>query len=986
MGWSREDIIGKSAFELGLVRDKARRDELVEIIRKDGRVSCYEIEMVTKSGEIRLGEISGEVIDLNNKRCLILQVNDITDKKKTVKALEESREQYRHLIYNFPDGIIIHREGKILYGNPAAMKLFGSMNPEDYAGKTMFDFVPENSHGLLMERRRQFKEGKTPPQIEIKCLDIKGNKIDVAVTVSHVYFKGEKAIMTIFHDITDRKKIEEALFRSEQQYRLISDNMQDTLWLMDMDFKTVWISPSVVKTRGFTLAELQSMPLEKNLTPESYGIALKIMSEELTPERLADRDCEISRIMELEFICKDGTIFIGEISMSLLRDKEGNPSGFLGVGRDITERKKAERALKVSEEKYRNIFDNAILGIFRSTPEGVYEEVNQEFANIAGYGSPEEMIEAVTDIQKQLYVNPEDRTRIKKALADAGYIKGFETEIYHRNGRHIWIRINAKAVKDETDNIKYLEGTIEDITEHRRVEEALKESERRLKMAQEASGAGVWDWDIPSGKIEWSRELFILFGLDPDKDKPSFDIWNSVLHPDDKATANSRIEYSIKQGTRLDSDYRIVLPDGTERWIKALGNTKYDDTGKPLRMSGICLDISERKKAEAEKLLMEKQIRQAQKLESIGVLAGGIAHDFNNMLTAIIGNSELALMDISEMSPAVPRLNNINKVAMSAAGLCKQMLAYSGKGFFQMAPLNLNELIREMEQMLTASISKKAKLDLRLDEKIPFIKADLPQVQQILMNLVINSSEAIGDKPGTITIMTRQIKCSGEYLKTFDLIDEMVEGVYVCMEISDTGCGMDRETLGKIFDPFFTTKFTGRGLGLAAVLGIVRSHKGALKIYSEPGRGTSFKIFFPAIESSTGIKKAEIRHGQDWYGSGTILLVDDDEQIRNVCKKLLERIGFDVITAVDGKDALDVFSRNRDKISCVILDLTMPRMDGKEAYRELMLIDPDIKVIISSGYNEIEVMRSFGEKGPAGFIQKPYQLENMKEELKKVLG
>jgi len=356
------------------------------------------------------------------------------------------------------------------------------------------------------------------------------------------------------------------------------------------------------------------------------------------------------------------------------------------------------------------------------------------------------------------------------------------------------------------------------------------------------------------------------------------------------------------------------------------------------------------------------------------------------MLTAIIGNSELALMDISEMSPAVPRLNNINTVAMSAAGLCKQMLAYSGKGFFQMAPLNLTELIREMEQMLTASISKKAKLNLILDEKIPFIKADLPQIQQIIMNLVINASEAIGDKPGTITIMTRQIECSGEYLKTFDLNNEMIEGVYVCAEISDTGCGMDRETLGKIFDPFFTTKFTGRGLGLAAVLGIVRSHKGALKIYSEPGRGTVFKIFFPAMESSTGTKKVQVKREQDWHGSGTILVADDDDQIRNICKLMLERIGFDVLTAEDGQDALDVFKMNRDKIKCVILDLTMPKMDGREAYHELLLIDPFVKVIISSGYNEIEVMSGFKSGDIAGFIQKPYQFDNMKEELKKVLG
>jgi PAS domain S-box-containing protein len=762
--------------------------------------------------------------------------------------------------------------------------------------------------------------------------------------------------------------------------------MQDTLWLMDMDFKTVWISPSVVKTRGFTLAELQSMPLEKNLTPESYDIALKILSEEMTPERLADRNCEISRMVELEFICKDGSRFIGEISMTLLRDSEGKPSGIMWVGRDISERRKAELALRISEEKYRNIFDNAILGIYRSTPEGTYEEMNQAFADIVGYGSPKEMMAAITDIQKQLYVNPEDRTKIGQMLASTGYVKGYEAELYHLDGHHVWISINSKAVKDEAGNILYYEGTVENITERKKTAEELRKSEERFRDIFENAVEGIFQTTLDGRFITVNPALARMHNCESPEDliKKTGNIGEIYCDPKDREevlrllSENDVIEGYVNRFRRVS--------DGSIKWGSLNLRLVRDEDGNPQYIEGTCTDITEQKSAEEERMKMDEQLRQAQKLESIGVLAGGIAHDFNNMLMVIIGNTELALMDIPEKSPVVPRLNNINMVAMSAANLCKQMLAYSGKGFFQMAPLNLTGMINEMEQMLKTSISKKAKLDLHLDDEMPLIKADMSQIQQIIMNLVINASEAIGEKPGTITIKTGQKQCSAEYLKTFHLSDEIVEGLYVCMEISDTGCGMEKETLGKIFDPFFTTKFTGRGLGLAAVLGIVRSHKGAIRINSEPGKGSTFKILFPAIEFSPVKKEAEIKQGKDWHGSGTILLVDDDDQIRNVCKRILERIGFEVITAEDGKDGIDVFSKNRDKIRCVILDLTMPRMDGKEAYSELMLIDPDVKVIISSGYNEIEVMNSFKGKGLAGFIQKPYQLENMKDELKKVLG
>ena len=394
--------------------------------------------------------------------------------------------------------------------------------------------------------------------------------------------------------------------------------------------------------------------------------------------------------------------------------------------------------------------------------------------------------------------------------------------------------------------------------------------------------------------------------------------------------------------------------------------------------------IVTRKRAEEERLKLEQQLLHAQKLESLGVLAGGIAHDFNNILMAIIGNADLALMRISKESPAADNLHRIEQAAARAADLAKQMLAYSGKGKFVIGNIDLNTLLEEMLHMLEVSISKKAVLRLSKDQNLPSVEADATQIRQTIMNLVINASEAIGDKSGVIAITTGCMDCDRSYLKDVWLDEDLNDGLYVYLEIADNGCGMGKETLSKLFDPFFTTKFTGRGLGMAAVLGIVRGHRGAIKVYSEPGRGTTFKILLPASDRPAEVSK---RTTEDvaWHGSGTVLLVDDEETIRGIGAELLKELGFSTVTAADGREALEIF-KSTPGISFVILDLNMPHMDGEECFRQLRRIRPNVKVIMSSGYNEHEVTQKFIGKGLAGFIQKPYRLSALKEAVRGLTG
>ncbi len=398
-------------------------------------------------------------------------------------------------------------------------------------------------------------------------------------------------------------------------------------------------------------------------------------------------------------------------------------------------------------------------------------------------------------------------------------------------------------------------------------------------------------------------------------------------------------------------------------------------------------DITERKWAEEKRLQLERQMQQTQKLESLGVLAGGIAHDFNNLLTVILGNASLALDELPPITPARDSLISIEETSLRAAELCRQMLAYSGKGQCVIENIRPGDLIGEMVSLLKASISKKAIFNLNLKDSLPPLRGDPSQIRQVIMNLVINASEALGEHSGAITISTGVMECSREYLSEAFLDESLAEGSYVWLEVSDTGCGMDQEIQRRIFEPFFTTKFTGRGLGLSAVLGIVRGHKGALKVYSEPGRGTSFKVLFPAVlEERVLAGRSQGMKSGGWKGAGTILLVDDEESVRIMGTRMLERIGFGVLTAVDGREALDIYRERHDEIALVLLDLTMPDLDGEEAFRELRRIDPRVCVVMSSGYTESEIAPRFAGKRLSGFLQKPYTLDALTQCLRGALG
>jgi PAS domain S-box-containing protein len=512
-----------------------------------------------------------------------------------------------------------------------------------------------------------------------------------------------------------------------------------------------------------------------------------------------------------------------------------------------------------------------------------------------------------------------------------------------------------------------------EITARKETEHALDTEREKLLITLRSIGDGVITTDMEGNIVLINKVAEELTGWSfaQSVGHPLTEVFRIVDEQTRESCENPVLKVlATGQIAGLPNQTILVHADGTERAIADISAPILDNEDSLIGVVLVFRDVTQKQES-------ERVLQNTQRLESLGVLAGGIAHDFNNILMGIMGHAELALDELPLLSPTRESLSEIMVASQRAAELCGQMLAYAGKGRFVKQDVSLQDVIEEILYMLKTCISKKATLNLNLEKSLPFMYGDPSQIRQILMNLVINASEALGDQSGVIAISTGTMDCSEEHFANGYIIASGKPGIYVYIEVSDTGCGMDEKTLERIFDPFFTTKFTGRGLGLSAVIGLVNSHEGALRVYSKLGRGTVFKVLFPAVEASKQ-REAEDVARDTWRGGGTVLLVDDEDTVRAVSSKQLRRLGFDVLTAEDGQQAIDMYRERRADIALILLDLTMPHMNGEEAYRELRRIDPDVRIILVSGYSETDIAARFAGMGLAGCLQKPYTLAKLR--------
>jgi two-component system cell cycle sensor histidine kinase/response regulator CckA len=738
-------------------------------------------------------------------------------------------------------------------------------------------------------------------------------------------------------------------------------------------------------------AELSQEEMRKSLTEYVRKRKTPLLIDDRTDKKMVEKG-------EVDLVGKSSHIWMGvpfeideQFSGVLVVQSYSNASSYTQDDLELMtfvtdhiswaiERKKAEQKLKESEESYRGLFDNANDAIYIQDLKGRFLDVNKTVEKMYGYDY-DDFIGKTPDFLSAPGKN--DLSTIVEKIKEAANGNPQRLEFWGKRKNGEVFPKEIRLDKGVYFGQKVIIAFAQDITERLENERQLKESEQRFRTLIENSPVAITI--SRKSKIIFVNDAYSkIFGFTEKKELMGTNFLKQIAASERKKIAerNQKREQRITVPTSYET---VGLRKNGSTFPLNVNVTLINLLTGPATLAYI-VDISMIKKAEEERLNLERKILHTQKLESLGVLAGGIAHDFNNLLTGIMGNTGLAMMHCENSSPAKKNLFKIENIASRAAELCNQMLAYSGKGKFVIQPIDINEVIREMTLLLNVSIPKKVSLKVSLDTKIPAIEADVTQVRQIIMNLITNAADSIGKKSGIITVKSSTQFLSGHELKSQYIENKPNDGNYTILEVSDSGCGMKQETLNKLFDPFFTTKFTGRGLGMAAVLGIVRGHKGTLMIESSFGVGTTVKIVLP-VSNKKALTIVEKKHDNKLLkGKGSILVVDDEESVRSILKEALEFSGFNIILAEDGEIAIKQYKKYEKDIELIILDLTMPKLNGEETYKRLVKYNPKVKVILSSGFNAQDATKRFASNGIAGYLQKPYRLELLREKIKEVIG
>jgi PAS domain S-box-containing protein len=528
----------------------------------------------------------------------------------------------------------------------------------------------------------------------------------------------------------------------------------------------------------------------------------------------------------------------------------------------------------------------------------------------------------------------------------------------------------------ETRAIDVLARMAADLIERSLAEDKLRESEARLKNAERIAHVGHWQWDLESNRVSGSEEMYRIFGKPPDF-AASFDTFLSDVVPSDRERVGKLIQDSLENKVGHSAEYQIVLSDNERRTISCIWEISLDTQGKPKRIFGTCQNITEERRAQEEAFAR-------QRLESVGTLAGGIAHDFNNLLGAVQAQAELALIELDAGSSCKEELTAIREVALRGSEIVRELMTYAGAERPVVDLVDLSTTIDEMLPLLKASVTKHAVIVADLAQDLPGIRAGASQIRQIVINLVSNASDALGDRDGVIHVITRRLTLTGGSAP-----NTLPDGDYVELKVSDTGHGISTQTQTKVFDSFFTTKSAGRGLGLAVVQGIVRSLGGAVHLTSEPDKGTSLQVLLPFVEGTAGARgQAASDDGESAVpaGHGTVLVVEDEGYLRQPVLKMLRQNGFEVFDAADGTSAVDYLRAIGGRIDAILLDMTTPGASSREIIAEATKVRPDIRIILTSAYGQEMIEGSLTAPQIRGFIRKPFHFGDLLKTLRSSLS
>jgi PAS domain S-box-containing protein len=987
--------------------DRAKK-ALAEVISNPGKTMVYEFRIRHANGTYQWMESWGKnLLDNPAVSGIVLNIRNVSERKRAEEELRDSEERYRNVVELAPDGIVtVDLKGTITSCNPVSLKLTGY--PEDELVGNHFSKLKFLRAGDLpgyVQIFNSLMKGKVPKPFEVRWVT-KDGSTRVGEAHLSIMKKGENpaGFQIIIRDITDHKEAEGQLRESEEKYRNIVELAPDGIITADLKGVVTSCNPAFSKLTGYSEDEIVGKHFTKLPTLRLKDIPryMKIFNSVIRNK--------VPKPFQLTWFHKDGTARLGEVHLARMR--EGNRIvGFQAIARDITERKRTEERLRLSEEKYRTLIENLNVGVYRATPgiEGRFIDVNPAFVTMLGYETKEKVLKLrVSDV----YINPVDRATFNEKISAHGSVKNEELWLKKKDGTPIIVSDTATTVYGADGTLLYFDGILEDITERKQaedelrtyrhhleelveertsaltqaneklqkeiterilIEESLAAEKERLSVTLRSIGDGVITADTAGIVILINKVAEWLTGWKQEEavGRPLHEVFKTV---DEKthAPCENPVTKVLSQGTvvGLGNNTVLVSRDGTEKIIADSGAPIRDKNSRIIGVVLVFRDVTEKRK-------MEQQLLRAEKLESLGILAGGIAHDFNNILTAILSNISLAKMYAAD-DKTTEKLSKIEKASIQARNLTHQLLTFSKGGAPIKKTISIPDVIKDSASF--ALRGSNVKCSFSMQDDLWSATIDEGQISQVINNLVINADQAMPEG-GTIQIRTENVVVAPEDGLPLE------QGQYVRISIQDEGIGIPEKYIPKIFDPYFTTKQKGSGLGLGTSYSIIKQHNGYIDVESDVGVGTTFHIWLPASIEKLEREKEKLQKALG--GEGRILFMDDEKIVRDAAGEILQYLGYDVKCADDGEKAVALYETALQEgvpFDAVIMDLTIPGgMGGKEAIQELLKIDPEVKAVVSSGYSNDPVMANYRAYGFKGVVAKPYAIEELSETLHEVL-
>ena len=879
-----------------------------------------------------------------------------------------SEARFQAIFEGSRDAIGISAAGIHMFTNPAYLELFGFPPGTDLAGKPILDLIaPESRDQIMAYITRRIRGESAPSAYETRGLRTDGAVFDMEVNVSLYRENGKDLAVVILRDVTERKRAEEDLRRSEARFKAITMTASDAILLMDDKGKIVYWNPAAERIFGYSAEEATGRDLHVFLAPQRlHGEYLKGFSR----FAMTGQGPVINRSVEMAALKKDGTEFPIEISTSAM-----SISGkwhALGIVRDISERKQAEQAIREKEGRYRTLFEAANDGIFIQDATG-FIDCNDKGAVM--YGLPKEKIIGRSPAEFAPERQPNGRLsaevaaeKVQAALNGNPQVFEWQPMRADRNLFDVEITLSRLALGGSV----CLQAIVRDITERKHAEATLRENQARLDLALQSAHMGVWSWDIKENRRYFDDLTCKLLGIDATTFTGTLEEFFRAVHPEDRERIKSALARVIEQDVLYELTYRVIWQDGSVHDITTRGRLVRDDEGQPERINGILWDSTGQR-------LLEEELIKTQKLESLGTLAGGIAHDFNNLLQGVFGFISMAKITLDQKEKSLAMLTQAEKALHQSVNLTSQLLTFSKGGKPVKKVYALRPLI---ENAVAFALSgSRVNYEIVVDEGLRAVEVDEGQIGQVIQNIVLNADQAM--TPGSMIRISMRNMPATAIIPPIDLHGDLVE-----ISIRDQGAGIPPEHLTKIFDPYFTTKDKGSGLGLATVYSIIKNHGGLIRVQSEVGKGTTFLIYLPASHAAVEEPKSSVMPAAT--RKGRILIMDDEEVIRVVAGELLAALGHDVAFAKTGEEALDTYRAALEvdrPFDVVILDLTIRGgMGGMEALLELVKIDQNIKAVVSSGYSDDAALSNYRKQGFRSFLKKPYNVEELQRTLNSLLA